>query len=194
MTSSSRLNQQQARNPHPEAREMLLSPNELKDSMPTMKFSRQLSSKRISTRAWNVYTPFSNGAENEDPKDYDWVYFNINTKSRNFYTETFVTYQGDDDVYTDADFNDPNYQHPLDRYMNDINRGTQKMLNIKQLVSILKECKRRYSASQSNHLFDSGDKIIFTTYLKEYYYDVNPENTSEEYSIFYPIFNTVKTR
>lgn len=128
---------------------------------------------------WNVYTPFSNGAENEDPKDYNWIYFNINTKSRNFYTETFVTYQGDDGVYTDAEFNDPNYQHPLDRYMNDINRGTQKMLNIKQLVSILKECKRRYSASQRNHLFDSGDKIIFTTYLKEYYYDVNPENTSE---------------
>ena len=63
--------------------------------------------------------------------------------------------------------------------MNDINNGTQKMLNIKQLVSILKECKRRYLASQGNHLFDSGDKIIFTTYLKEYYYDVNPENTSE---------------
>ena len=128
---------------------------------------------------WNVYTPFSNGAENENPKDYDWIYFNINTKSRNFYTETFVTYQGDYAVYTDAEFNDLNYQHPLDRYMNDINRGTQKMLNIKQLVRILKECKRRYSASQGNHLFDSGDKIIFTTYLKEYYYDVNPENPSE---------------
>ena len=54
------------------------------------------------------------------------------------------------------------------------------MLNIKQLVSILKECKRRFlKEAPGEHLFDSGDKIIFTTYLKEYYYEVNPENPSE---------------
>ncbi|WP_233556724.1 hypothetical protein [Odoribacter sp. AF15-53] len=129
---------------------------------------------------WNVYTPFSNGAENENPQDYNWIYFNINTKGGTTYSGNFVPYQGDNEVYSDTEFNAPNFTHPLDRYIADINQGKQKMLNIKQLVSILKECKRRFlKEAPGEHLFDSGDKIIFTTYLKEYYYEVNPENPSE---------------
>ena len=129
---------------------------------------------------WNVYTPFSNGAENENPQDYNWIYFNINTKGGTTYSGNFVPYQGDNEVSSDTEFNAPNFTHPLDRYIADINQGKQKMLNIKQLVSILKECKRRFlKEAPGEHLFDSGDKIIFTTYLKEYYYEVNPENPSE---------------
>lgn len=132
---------------------------------------------------WNVYTPFSSGAENDDPqpKDYEWVYFNINTKntSNTVYTGDFVKYKGDTGVYTDEELNVPG-SHPLDKYMADIAAGNQKMLNVKQLVNILKECKRRFSKpALGKHLFDTGDKINFTTYVKEYYYEVNPEEPSE---------------
>ncbi len=128
---------------------------------------------------WNIFTPFSSGEENENPKDYEWICFRINTKNGNFYSDNFVTYKGDNGVYTDAEWRTGSYAHPLDKYMADIKAGTDKMLNIRQLVEILKECRRRSDTKQGTHLFDSGDKITFTTFLKDFYYEVNPENTSE---------------
>ena len=131
---------------------------------------------------WNISTPFSKGAENENLKDYEWICFRINTKLRTMYSGNFVKYKGDNGVYTDTDLATTDYAHPLDKYMADINTGNDKMLNIKQLTSILKECKRRYSTNNGNTsgtLFDSADEIVFTTFLKDFYYEVNPENTSE---------------
>ena len=146
---------------------------------------------------WNISTPFSKGAEDENPKDYEWICFRINTKSRTTYSGDFTRYKGDNGVYTDAELTTPGYSHPLDKYMADINSGNDKMLNIKQLVSVLKECKRRYLANNgavSGTLFDSADEIVFTTFLRDFYYEVNPENTSEtvENGLWKKFVNTEK--
>ena len=80
--------------------------------------------------------------------------------------------------------------------MADINTGNDKMLNIKQLINILKECKRRYTGNGTNSgtLFDSADEIVFTTFLKDFYYEVNPENTTEteENGLWKKFVNTEK--
>lgn len=136
------------------------------------------------TLTWNVDTPFSTGEEKDNPKDCDWIYFNLCTKGATLYNNTLITYSGDQKVYTDSEFNDKAFAHPLDKYMSDITAKTQKMLNIKQLTTILKECKKRYIDNQSqtpkkSHLLDASDNIRFTAYVKEYYYDTNPNNPSE---------------
>ena len=132
---------------------------------------------------WNVSTPFSNGAARENPADYKWIHFAIAKKNGSFYTDTFTPYKGDASVYTDDEFSDiTTYTHPLDRYMADIALGQDKMLDIKQFTEILKECKRRHFAGDKiNTIFDTSDNIHFTTYIKEFYYDVNPTNPSETY-------------
>lgn len=145
---------------------------------------------------WNISTPFSKGAENENPKDYEWICFRINTKTRTTYNGDFEKYKGDNGVYTDAELAVTGNTHPLDKYMADINTGNDKMLNIKQLISILKECKRRYTDNDTNSgtLFDSADEIVFTTFLKDFYYEVNPENTTEteENGLWKKFVNTEK--
>ncbi len=137
------------------------------------------------TLTWNVDTPFSNGAESENPADYKWAYFGICAKAPNGleYTGDFATYLGDNGIYTDEEFfNSPGYSHALDKFMADIALGTQKMLDVKQLVAVLKESEVRRIAAGGNAtvgLYDTRDRINFTAFIREFYYETNPENPLE---------------
>lgn len=122
------------------------------------------------TLTWNVNTPFSDGAEIENPADFRWIRFRINGKTGNMYNESFPAYAGDSQVYTGG--------VELDTYMHDVANGKDKMLFVDQLVSILKASKERYDAG-GNHLFDTSRQIRFTAFVDEYYYDTNPNDPSE---------------
>lgn len=131
---------------------------------------------------WDVSTPFSKGNAIANPKDYEWVLFRIGKKNTNktAYVENFNLYLGDgsDKRYPDVlDAN--NVSDFLDQYIIDIANNNDKMLDVKQLVEVLKECKRRQPDGLSYNTLFLSKNIAFTAYIKEYYYDVNPENTSE---------------
>ena len=133
---------------------------------------------------WNISTPFSAGSEEENPEDYKWIHFAVdNIVNSDHYEQGFMLYKGDTKVYTEAEFWDKNYLHPLDKYIEDIkstdpNSG-EKILDLKQLIEILKECKRRSLKNNTNTIFDKTKHIQFTAYVKEFYYDINPTDPSE---------------
>lgn len=131
------------------------------------------------TLSWNVNTPFSQGSDKEGVTDYKWAFFNICNKSNNFYTDDLIQYSGDQNVYSDEEFqNITGYDHFLDKYMSDITARRNKMLNVKQLVAVLKESKNRLNSSKPD-LFDYGDNIQFTAYIHDFYYETHPSNTGE---------------
>ena len=115
---------------------------------------------------WNVTTPFSSVNEGTVAKDYKWIFFKINRKTGNFYNENLRTYPGRSSIYTEA--------VSLDSYMSEIRAGTDKLLDVTQLIPLLIESKARKQAGNTNNLFDSGDNIRVTVYLDEYYYENNP--------------------
>ncbi len=133
------------------------------------------------TLTWDVSTPFSKGNAIANPKDYEWVLFRIGKKSANLYNDVFNTYLGDgkDKRYSE-ELNDANISDFFTQYMSDIDNGVDKMLDVRQLVAVLKESKRRAGLiPKERSLFDNGDNIRFTTFVNEYYYNFNPESTSE---------------
>lgn len=121
---------------------------------------------------WNVYTPFSKGSEVENPLDYKWIYFRINEKTLNGlrYNDDFRIYPGDQNVYSG--------EVTLSTYIADIERGEDKLLDVKQLVALLKASKEIYLQPNAKHLFDSDYNAKFTAYVNEYYYETNPKDIS----------------
>ncbi|MEG2240529.1 MAG: FimB/Mfa2 family fimbrial subunit [Alistipes sp.] len=130
---------------------------------------------------WQVITPFSNGAEEAGaplPTDYEWIHFNICNKTGGVYSPDFVPYSGDQKVYSNAELDPTNPVATLTKYMADIGTPNQKMLNVRQLLAILKQSKVAYDAKGS-HLFDTNGNIRVTAYLNDYYYETNPNDPSE---------------
>lgn len=128
---------------------------------------------------WDVRTPFSSGKQTSinKPKDYKWVLFRLGKKDGSKYNNAFSTYIGDDNIYSDD--TDCTTGAFLDSYITEVNNGTDKLLNIDQLVEVLKVCKARRNSGNPNTLFDGNGCIVFTAFMKDYYYEVNPENESE---------------
>lgn len=119
---------------------------------------------------WDVTTPFSKGtsSSNPKPKDHKWIYFRNGNRNiseiggiKTFsYNDNFRKYPGDHNEYTD-EVTATNVGEFLDKYISDIDAGVDKMLNIDQLIAVLKESKKRYEINpkQQNHLFDMGSNI-----------------------------------
>ncbi len=118
---------------------------------------------------WAVSTPFSNGTAADGVKDYKWVYFRYGTTSGNNFTNKFRHYPGDNNVYPD-ELNSGNVNAFLNTYITEVGNGTDKLLNVKQLVEVLKQCKTR-----SDKPLFKGNKIQFTVFVLENHYMYNPE-------------------
>lgn len=132
---------------------------------------------------WNVSTPFSTLSEETTAKDYQWVLFRINKKNagRTAYVSNLRPYPGDTYKYQG--------EISLDSYLSDWNAGTDRLLDVAQLVSLLKESKSRQTSSGSAtlpNLFDSGNNIIVTVFLNEYYYNTDPINPGNPLPTTYP--------
>lgn len=107
---------------------------------------------------WYVNTPFDKGFASEEPKDYDWILFRINSKTNNdVYDTNFKSFSGMSNLYTGS----------LDAAS--FLKSKDKLINIKQLVAILK------SASKSDQdFYDRNGNVRFTAFIQEYYYDKTP--------------------
>ena len=130
---------------------------------------------------WDVSTPFSKGNAEVDPKDNKWVYFRREKiKTNGYHEDGLKTYLGDHMVYDDVITNDTDASAFLDKYLKNIGTKVEKMLNVDQLVEILKESKRRtLNGSSGKTLFDGAGNATFTTFVLDYYYEKNPENIYE---------------
>ncbi|MEG1665257.1 MAG: DUF4906 domain-containing protein, partial [Mucinivorans sp.] len=116
---------------------------------------------------WSVKTPFSQGQKSATttPEDYKWVLFRINAKnSSGAYIADFQPFPGVQNLYTGTP----------EAYT----ATTTGLLNVDQLVEVLRYNKAQADASQPN-LFDnaSPSKISFTAYVDEFYYDQDPTTT-----------------
>lgn len=132
---------------------------------------------------WNVSTPFSSIGEETAAKDYQWVLFRINKKNAagTAYNSNLRPYPGDANKYSGT--------VSLDSYLADWNAGADKLLDVAQLVSLLKASKSRQTSNGSAiqpNLFDSGNNIIVTVFVNEYYYDTDPINPGNPQPATYP--------
>lgn len=126
---------------------------------------------------WYVKTAFSEGMPDQNgnhPKDYKWIKFLLNPKTGNSYQSIFATYPGNqpEKNYTDQEIKNLNYQITSD-----------KLIDVDQLVTILKENKKQYLANNNNvngTLFDAGLNIAFTAFIDENYYFQDPETGGTE--------------
>ena len=116
---------------------------------------------------WYVKTAFSEGMPEQNPQDYKWIKFLLNTKNVSSYDTKFQKYPGDAKSYTDEEI------EALDCQITNA-----KLINVAQLVRILKRNKEIYIANNNSNkgtLFDGGFKITFTAFIEENYYTQNPE-------------------
>lgn len=127
--------------------------------------------------SWYVRTPFSEGAGNSSnpPKDIKWVYFKLNKLGENgLYNSSFETYPGESFKYSDnMDFKG---ETDYERFVNDYKSGVDKLVNVQQLVDILRHAKEHYDLNDELNLFDKVNKFTVTAFVNEYYYDYNPNN------------------
>lgn len=127
--------------------------------------------------SWYVRTPFSEGAGNSSnpPKDIKWVYFKLNKLGENgIYNSSFETYPGESFKYPDnMDFKG---ETDYERFVNDYKSGVDKLVNVQQLVDILRHSKEHYDLNDELNLFDEVNKFTVTAFVNEYYYDYNPNN------------------
>lgn len=118
------------------------------------------------TLTWYVSTPFSEGMpiETSVPADYRWIKFRLNPKNGTGYNQSFATYPGKESLCPESI-----------RY-NELTTNSG-LIDVKQLVRILKENKEQYQTSGNNNsgtLFDGGNKITFTAFIDENYYEKDP--------------------
>ncbi len=134
---------------------------------------------------WDVSTIFSKGGKNEDALDYKWVHFRVSGKTNSEYNGVFRAYPGDQNVYSeelDATNGKDAVDTFIDNYLRDIEAGDDKLLNVDQLVEVLKRCKERLLVSSSDKtLFDLNDNITFTVFVKENYYDYSANSASTQF-------------
>lgn len=122
--------------------------------------------------SWYVRTPFSEGAGNSSnpPKDIKWVYFKLNKLGENgIYNSSFETYPGESFKYSDnMNFTE---ETGYECFVNDY-----KLVNVQQLVDILRHAKDHCDLNDDLNLFDKINKFTVTAFVNEFYYDYNPLN------------------
>ncbi len=127
--------------------------------------------------SWYVRTPFCEGPGNisNSPEDIKWVYFKLNRKGENGnYITTYATYPGSSSKY--ADDKDFTAEEDYLQYIQDYNNGTDKLVNVRQLVDILRHAKEHNVSGDELNLFDTNNKFTVTAFVNEFYYDYNPLN------------------
>ncbi len=145
---------------------------------------------------WNVYTPFTKGINDKDIKDYKWILFRINDRNaansgqfdkRFTFNEEFRKYIGDNKVYKDLNLESANAQAQFyDRYKSDVESYKDSLLTVKHLIHILKESKLRCKNNNNNQkwdMFDVNQKMIFTAYMHDYYYEYDPNDSDKSFDI-----------
>lgn len=128
---------------------------------------------------WYVNTPFSTGMESINPDDYKWIYFLRNKRqnsSSSNYSDAGRTYPGD------------KYYRPDPITLVDyIKEADTRLLDVKQLVTILKEGKK----AKSKDIFDNAGEGVatFTAFVNENYYDKNPRTGEESPTLWKQFVN-----
>ncbi|MGL4805188.1 MAG: hypothetical protein ACRC26_02455, partial [Bacteroidales bacterium] len=126
----------------------------------TIEFDKKLNK---SFMTWSVHTPFSKGQVSDDVKDYKWIYFKLSPKNESYYLNTFSSFPGLDKVFSGETIT-----------VSQLLRNTDKLLDIKQLISVLKD-------SESNSkLYDVNDKVRFTVFVHENYYEKDPNSDNPQ--------------
>lgn len=135
-------------------------------------FARQIDN----TLTWYVSTPFSEGIPSGTfiPADFRWIKFRLNEKNGTGYKQTFATYPGTTTLC------------PEDIAYNELTPSSG-LITVNQLVRILKENKEHLG--KSNTLFDSGDKITFTAFIDENYYETDPTTGNSPVSLWKKFVN-----
>lgn len=109
--------------------------------------------------SWYVRTPFSEGAGNSSnpPKDIKWVYFKLNKLGENgIYNSSFETYPGESFKYSDnMNFTE---ETGYECFVNDYKLGVDKLVNVQQLVDILRHAKDHCDLNDDLNLFDKINK------------------------------------
>lgn len=116
---------------------------------------------------WYVKTVFSEGMAETNPKDYQWIKFRLNNQNGGYYKDDIRQVYPGPATYTNEEIKNLNYQITSD-----------KLVNVDQLVELLKANKNIYTTSgnnQSGTLFDRGLNITFTAFIDENYYMQDPE-------------------
>lgn len=128
------------------------------------------------TLTWYISTPFSEGIPSgmSVPKDYQWIKFRLNEKNGSGYKQTFVLYPGKTSLC------------PENIGYNELTTNSG-LIDVKQLVRILKE--NREHLREGNTLFDSGDKITFTAFIDENYYETDPTTGNSPASLWKKFVN-----
>lgn len=133
----------------------------------TVTVNKDLIDKSLS---WSVKTPFSQGLAADKPVDYKWILFRLNETSGNNdkkkeYVTTFQPFLDQEGAL----FNGIG--------LADFLKNKQVLLDVDQLVTILKECREHQSQNGNNlanNLFDSKSNIVFTAFINENYYHKDP--------------------
>ncbi|MFA5713269.1 MAG: hypothetical protein WC960_03730 [Bacteroidales bacterium] len=126
---------------------------------------------------WSVSTPFSSIDEEDLALDYQWVLFRVNKTSSNNYTNNLRSYPGDSQKYSTTP--------TVVSYISDLNSNNDKLLDVDQLIVLLKESKTRKAAGQST-LFDNSNNIKVTAFVNEFYYERDPINPTNPKPTSYP--------
>ena len=117
---------------------------------------------------WYVKTVFSEGMAETNPKDYQWIKFRLNNRNgKGYYSDNIRQAYPGPTTYTNEEIANLNNQITSD-----------KLVNVDQLVKLLKANKDIYTANGNNRsgtLFDGGLNITFTAFIDENYYTQDPE-------------------
>lgn len=111
---------------------------------------------------WSVKTPFSEGLASENPVDYKWILFRLNTTSKSVYKTTFQPYLN------------PATAMFTGNGLSDFLTKPDVLLTIDQLVKLLKECRNVPNGTLATNLFDKNNTIVFTAFIDQNYYYKDP--------------------
>ncbi len=134
--------------------------------------------------SWHVKTPFSQGGPEYDvdsklytvpnggKMDIAWVLFKLNDKSGTQYSTARASFPGNTE-------DNPHYFPEWTPDNTDPDKGPvgvnvlPDLMDVNQLVNVLKDQNKKRHKGDPN-LFDSSDKLRFTAFVNEFYYETNP--------------------
>lgn len=145
---------------------------------------------------WGVNTPFSKGvhtvgednAIGETMKDYRWIKFAIN-KKYGVSSDKYVKYPGDQN-YNDpypVDVNNNNQPSPYyspggDGYNSEYNTQEARLLDVDQLMKLLKEEANKTDGSPT--VFDDDGYVWITVFVDENVYILNPNTGQKDLTLW----------
>lgn len=164
------------------------------------------SNGNINNLTWYVSTPFGRrgsplkvGAEQTDVPnglDYQWVSFMINSKEAS-YIEPKGSVDGTELEVTNPQY--PNYCR-YNRIWPVGGKSSDQVMNVIEFCAYLRNQARNYKYNLDNglseldagyreHAFDSEGNIYVTTFVDEYYYDVDPISNERRTSLWHEFVN-----